>query len=74
MSRLRRRLESSGFVTSDINREDRRRVDITMTESGRIVHARYRKAKLGPIVAALKRLSSDKREAFMKLVNKMSAR
>ena len=74
MSRLLRRLESAGFVTSDINREDRRRVDITVTESGRAIHAKYRKAKLAPIVAALERRSHDEREAFMKLVNKMSAR
>ena len=74
MSRLLRRLQSSGFVTSDINREDRRRVDITVTESGRAVHAKYRKAKLAPIIAALERLSHDERDAFMKLVNKMSAR
>jgi len=74
MSRLLRRLQSAGFVTSDINREDRRRVDMTISESGRAVHAKYRKAKLAPIVAALERLSSDEREAFMKLVNKTSAR
>ncbi len=52
MSRLLRRLEGSGFVTSDINREDRRKVDTTITDAGRAVHGRYRKAKLGPIVAA----------------------
>ena len=74
MSRLLRRLQSSGFVTSDINREDRRRVDITITESGRAIHAKYRKAKLAPIIAALERLSHDERDAFMKIVNKMSAR
>ena len=74
MSRLLRRLGDAGFVTTDINREDRRRVDMTISESGRAVHAKYRKAKLAPILAALERLSSDEREAFMKLVNKMSAR
>lgn len=74
MSRLLRRLEGSGFVTSDINREDRRRVDITVTDTGRAVHARYRKAKLGPIVAALERLTEDERSQFMTLVEKMSGR
>ena len=74
MSRILRRLEGGGFVTSDINREDRRRIDITITESGRAVHAKYRKAKLAPILAALERLSSEERAAFMQLVNKMSAR
>lgn len=74
MSRMLRRLESAGFSTSDINREDRRKVDITTTESGRAVHAKYRRAKLAPIIAALERLTSDERAAFMQLVNKMSAR
>ena len=74
MSRLLRRLQSAGLVTSGINRKDRRRVDMTITDSGRAVHAKYRKAKLAPIVAALERLSSDERDAFMQLVNKMSAR
>ena len=73
MSRLLRRLQSAGLVTSGINREDRRRVDMTITESGRGVHAKYRKAKLAPIVAALERLSRDERAEFMQLVNKMSA-
>ena len=72
MSRLLRRLEGSGFVTSDINREDRRRVDITITNAGPAVHARYRKAKLAPIIAALDRLTDDERAQFMALVAKMS--
>ncbi|MCO6439335.1 MAG: MarR family transcriptional regulator [Phycisphaerae bacterium] len=74
MSRLLRRLQAAKLVTSGINREDRRRVDMTISESGRAVHAKYRTAKLAPIVAALDRLSRDEREAFMKLVNKMTER
>ncbi len=74
MSRLLRRLQSAGFVTSGINREDRRRVDMTISESGRAVHGKYRTAKLAPIIAALDRLSRDEREAFMTLINKMTKR
>ena len=74
MSRLLRRLESAGFVTADINREDRRKVDITITEAGRAVHARYRTAKLSPIIAALERLTVEERSQFMALVHKMSAK
>jgi DNA-binding MarR family transcriptional regulator len=74
MSRLLRRLESAKFVTSDINPEDRRRVDITITDSGRAVHARYRKAKLAPIIAALDHLTENERAQFMALVHKMTSR
>jgi DNA-binding MarR family transcriptional regulator len=74
MSRLLRRLEAAGFVDTAINRDDRRKVDISMTEAGAVVHGRYRKAKLAPILSALERLSADERTEFMRLVNKMSAR
>jgi DNA-binding MarR family transcriptional regulator len=74
MSRMLRRLESAGFTRSAINPEDRRKVDVAITESGRQVHAKYRRAKLAPIVRALERLSQAERAQFMALVQKMSAR
>ncbi|HUU83156.1 MAG TPA: transcriptional regulator [Phycisphaerae bacterium] len=74
MSRLLRLLESSGFVRTTINPDDRRKVDVTMTEAGREAHDRYRNAKLAPLVTALQRLTAREREEFMALVQRMSGR
>ena len=72
MSRLVRQLGSDGLIESNINREDRRKIDLTITEQGREVHARYRDAKLAPIIASLERLTADERAQFMVLVRKMA--
>ena len=60
MSRHLRRLRSAGFVTCQINRDDRRKVNVAITQSGGAVHAKYRRAKL-------------ERSQFMGLVQKMAA-
>lgn len=72
MSRLVRSLEESGFLTCELNADDRRRVNLIITPLGRKAHARYRDAKLAPIVAALERLTPQEREQFMALVEKMA--
>ena len=61
-------------MSSEINRQDRRRIDVTITHAGRASHARYRDAKLAPILAALERLTQTERSQFMMLVEKMSGR
>lgn len=73
MSRHLRRLRSAGFVTCQINRDDRRKVNVAITQSGGAVHAKYRRAKLAPIIAALERLTEHERSQFMGLVQKMAA-
>ncbi len=74
MSRLVRRLQEVDLVSSEINRQDRRKIDVTITQAGRASHARYRDAKLAPILAALERLTKTERSQFMMLVEKMSGR
>jgi DNA-binding MarR family transcriptional regulator len=74
MSRILRRLEDEGFVSTAMNRTDRRKVDVSLTDSGRRRHARYRQAKLAPLLAALERLTPEERSLFMGLVEKMTRR
>jgi DNA-binding MarR family transcriptional regulator len=74
MSRLVRRLQEADLVSSEINRQDRRKIDVTITQAGRASHARYRDAKLAPIIAALERLTKMERSQFMMLVERMSGR
>jgi DNA-binding MarR family transcriptional regulator len=72
MSRLLRRLEAEMLVTTAINPNDRRKVDVTISDTGRAIRDEYRKAKLAPIVSALDRLTSEERTEFMNLVKKMT--
>jgi len=72
MSRLLRRLEAEKLVTTAINLDDRRKVDVTISNAGRAVRDEYRKAKLAPIIAALDRLTTEERSEFMNLVKKMT--
>lgn len=72
MSRLVRRLEAAGLVLSNINRGDRRKVDITITAAGRALYGRYREAKLGLIVNAVERLSDQEKAQLMNLIRRLS--
>jgi DNA-binding MarR family transcriptional regulator len=74
MSRLVRRLQEADLVSSAINRQDRRKIDVSITRAGRAAHARYHDAKLAPILAALERLTKTERSQFMTLLEKMSRR
>jgi len=73
MSRIIRRLQAEALIKSAINPEDKRKVDVTITRTGRQKHAKYRDAKLTPIVLALERLNAKERRQFMNLVDKMAA-
>lgn len=72
MSRLLRRLEGEKLVTTAINLEDRRKVDVTISDAGKAVRDEYRDAKMAPIIAALERLAPEERGEFMNLVRKMT--
>ena len=74
MSRILRRLETAGLISSDINPDDRRKINITATQQGIQGHARYRDAKLAPITTALERLTEGERSQFMALVRTMAQR
>lgn len=68
VARVVRQLQSAGFVSSDINPQDRRGVDVSITDEGRAVHSKCRQAKLAPIIASLEGLGADERSQFMGLV------
>ena len=72
MSRLLRRLETAGFIRCQINRQDKRKIDVLITPAGRRAHAAYRQAKLTPIIAALERLTPEERAQFMELIQRMA--
>ena len=71
MSRIVKRLEQAGYVTSDLNPDDKRKVDLSITSKGKKAHQQFRKAKIAPIVEALGRLTPVERESFMSLVRRM---
>jgi DNA-binding MarR family transcriptional regulator len=74
MSRIIRALEEhtgKGFVRCEINPEDRRRVDVNLTQSGVEAHAAYRCVKLGSTVEVLRMLEPADRDHFMRVMRKM---
>jgi DNA-binding MarR family transcriptional regulator len=72
MSRIVRSLEDSRFVTCDINPQDKRKIDVTITDSGRLSYEKFRKSKLQSILDALERLTEEERMQFMELLRKMT--
>ncbi len=71
MSRIVRSLEEHGgrgFVGCKINPSDRRRVDVSLTESGREAHEKFVNARLGSMHDILTVLSPDDREHFMRIM------
>jgi len=71
MSRIVRNLEDAGFASGSINPDDKRKVNISVTKKGKQVYTKYRKAKLGPLIDALERLTPNERSQFMSLIHKM---
>ncbi|MCP4247463.1 MAG: MarR family transcriptional regulator [bacterium] len=71
MSRLLRGLEDKGgtaLVTSSINPNDRRKVDVMITDAGRGAHERYRAARRRTGLEFLKHMNTDDREVFMRIL------
>jgi DNA-binding MarR family transcriptional regulator len=74
MSRVVRALEESGgkgYIECRINPEDRRRVDISLSKTGRDAHARFRTARLGSMYAVLEALPPDDRLEFMRMLRQI---
>jgi DNA-binding MarR family transcriptional regulator len=74
MSRIVRALEEQGgrgYVECSINTEDRRRVDISLTESGKAAHARFRAARMKSMYGALEALPTDDRFHFMQMMRQI---
>lgn len=71
MSRIIRSLESKSetpLVSCRINPEDKRKIDVELTASGRKAHQSYRQAKLGSTEKMLLALSERDREDLMRVL------
>lgn len=78
MSRILRGLErhTSGkpLVTCSINANDRRRVDVSLTEAGREVYNAYRRMRLSFLCDFLDNLTPEDRAVFMRIVRDFAVR
>ena len=71
MSRIIRSLEENrgkGYVHCEINAQDRRRVDVSLTSSGKEAYDRYRDARLASVRAVLADMPDDDRNQFRRLL------
>jgi len=71
MSRLLRGLGEKGgapFVTSSINSQDRRKVDIQITDAGRAAYERYRTARRTTALEFLEQMGPEDRNNFMRML------
>ena len=71
MSRLLRCLETKEegpMVRCSINEDDRRKVDVTITETGREAHEHFRQARRATSLQFLKPLSQEDRDVFMRIL------
>jgi DNA-binding MarR family transcriptional regulator len=74
MSRVIRSLEEKAdkpLIECGINANDRRKVDVTLTETGRKAHQSYRVVRLARTVEVLAELSDRDRREFMRIVRVM---
>lgn len=74
MSRIIRSLEDKGgqaFISCSINSEDRRKIDVSLTETGAKAIAEYRNARMSTILTSLAVLSQSEREEFMRMLRKI---
>ncbi len=74
MSRVIRSLEEKHdgpLVTCAINPEDKRKIDVSLTEAGCEAHQGYRSAKLSLTVETLRELDRRERREFMRILGHM---
>ena len=74
MSRIVRALEEQGgrgFVVCAINPQDRRRVDVSLTDAGRKAHDTYRAARLSTMYEVLRVLTPHDRLEFMRMMRQL---
>ncbi len=70
MSRVIRALESKSgkaLIRCRINPKDRRKVDVTLTESGRKAYQSYREARLASTIDLVSKLSASDRTELMRI-------
>ena len=71
MSRIIRALEENrgkGYVHCEINPQDRRRVNVSLTQAGTEAYDYYREARLASVRAILAELSDEDRGHFMRVL------
>jgi len=71
MSRIVRSLEAEGgrgYVECKINHQDRRRIDVSLTEAGAKALAAFRKARLSSFYTVLEALKPEDRSEFMRML------
>ena len=71
MSRVVRSLETNGgkgYVSCSINPKDRRRVDLSITDSGRQAHEKYRNTRLASMQHVLTIIPPEDRLDFMRIL------
>ena len=76
MSRIVRSLEEQGgrgYVECSINPQDRRRVDISLTDAGRQAHEKFRTVRLASMYATLQALAPEDRLEFMRMLRQIRA-
>ncbi len=74
MSRVIRALERKGekpLIACKINQQDKRKIDVTLTDAGRKAYQDYRRLKLGNIERMLTGLSTEDREELVRLLRKV---
>lgn len=74
MSRIIRALEERGgrgYVECNINADDRRRVDVSLTPTGVSTHEQYRAARLGSMYEILSILGLEDRLHFMRIMRQL---
>lgn len=74
MSRIVRSLEDKGgeaYIACQINPDDRRKIDVSITKKGQRSLDEYRNARLGFTVKLMEALSPDERESLMQTLRKM---
>lgn len=74
MSRIVRALEDksgTAYITCSINADDRRRIDVSITDAGKKALESNRKARMASIVKILAILDVPEREEFMRLLRKI---
>lgn len=71
MSRIIRALENregGAYIECRINPDDRRRVDVSLTETGEKAHQAYRESRLGSMLHILAGLKPDDRIQFIRIL------
>ncbi|MCL5945711.1 MAG: MarR family transcriptional regulator [Planctomycetes bacterium] len=74
MSRLIRSLENdfeAPLIRCELNPDDKRKIDVRLTETGRKVHAQFIQERIARTVELLRHLSEEDRQDFIRVCGRM---